>query len=70
LPSVRFDSNAFGACPPRANRYILHCGKTAASDGTILVVSSLRRDLSGMPIIEQLASDDLLDAPVIFASFQ
>jgi hypothetical protein len=70
LPDVRFDSNAFGACPPRADRYSLHCGKTTALNGTILVVSSLRRGLSGMPIIEQLASDDLLNAPVIFVSFQ
>jgi hypothetical protein len=39
----------------------LHCGKPAALNGSILVVSNPRHDLSGMAIIEQLAADAVLD---------
>jgi hypothetical protein len=39
----------------------LRCGNTAAFNASILVVSNLRHDLSGIAIIEQLASDDVLD---------
>jgi len=37
-----------------AKRVILRCGNTAALNGSILVVSNLRHDLSGMAIIEHL----------------
>ena len=69
LPAENAHSIAFVACPPRANRYILHGGKTAALDGSILVVFNLRRDLSGVAIIEQLASDDLPDCAYDFCFF-
>jgi hypothetical protein len=39
----------------------LHRRKPAALNGSILVVSNLRHDLSGMAILDQLASDDVLD---------
>ncbi len=40
--------------------YILHRRKTTTLNGSILVVPNPRHDLSGMAIIEQLASDDVL----------
>jgi hypothetical protein len=45
----------------RANLDHFAAQKAAALNGSILVVPGLRHDLSGMAIIEQLASDDVLD---------
>jgi hypothetical protein len=58
-PTPRAD---FEPLQRRAKRVILHCGNTAALNGSILVVSNLRHDLSGMAIIEQLVADDVLDS--------
>jgi hypothetical protein len=41
---------------------LMHCSKTAALNGSILVAPNLQHHLSGMAIIEELASDDVLDS--------
>ena len=58
-------SGLFGQQPAllgRAMKRLMHCSKTAALNGSILVAPNLRHHLSGMAIIEELASDDVLDS--------